>query len=400
MPSTRLSHMDKELSAAHDRFRSEAQAIKTNSRSYSALEAAINLYSEELYRNNEINAVPSICNTEGTYNRSYWKINGWIVEEHVGEDDEDLGNLDLKILIGDYNNSNEYRNILSKDVQSSLKKALNFLKKAMGEKSLEGDTEEANELQDLIHEKFKSDHLGNIEIIYLTNFQINKDKISLDFKTDFDVSFSLWDLMDYSILKRSEHARIPVDIDFIRDKDFSDYQINAVEVPQEGIKNFLAAAPGYFIADLYKHYHTRILQRNVRLFLSGARKANKSMVETIRDKPTSFLAFNNGLSVTASKIELKEGRIVRINDMQIVNGGQTTATLHRVTKLKYKDSDNVSRSYDLTDVKVAIKFTEISSNKKDDYGALVENISKAANTQSAVKDSDFFSSKLIHQFLN
>jgi hypothetical protein len=57
-----------------------------------------------------------------------------------------------------------------------------------------------------------------------------------------------------------------------------------------------------------------------------------------------FLAFNNGLAATAEEIEIgmseNGGFVVKsVNDFQIVNGGQTTASIYHTLK---KDKAEIS----------------------------------------------------------
>jgi hypothetical protein len=117
----------------------------------------------------------------------------------------------------------------------------------------------------------------------------------------------------------------------------------------------------------------------VRVFLSTKRKANKAIRQTIKENPSNFFSFNNGISATAESVKIDNGRIVQINDFQIVNGGQTTATIHYTNKI-----DKIS----LEEVFVPVKITALK--KDDDYARMVTNISLAANTQTTIKGSDFY----------
>ena len=111
------------------------------------------------------------------------------------------------------------------------------------------------------------------------------------------------------------------------------------------------------------------------------------MRKTIKNAPQNFFSFNNGLSATVQKIIFdKDKKISRLTDFQIVNGGQTTATLHYARERdRYDDGTKVS----LDDVYVPVKITEIIKSKEVDPSKIVSNISQAANTQSVIKNSDF-----------
>jgi hypothetical protein len=97
-----------------------------------------------------------------------------------------------------------------------------------------------------------------------------------------------------------------------------------------------AIMPGQGLAMLYKQFGARLLEQNVRSFLQFAGKINKGIRDTIRNEPQMFLAFNNGIAATADHIELdEENRYIKnIKNLQIVNGGQTTASIFNTERKK------------------------------------------------------------------
>jgi hypothetical protein len=140
--------------------------------------------------------------------------------------------------------------------------------------------------------------------------------------------------------------------------------------------------PGDCLADIYFRHRTRVLQQNVRAFLSISTKVNGGMLKTIRSEPHRFLAFNNGIATTASSVEVERiakgvYRLVSAKDFQIVNGGQTTATLLYA---------RFEKKSDLGAVSVPMKLTVV---RQQDLEDLVPLISRYANTQNKVQDSDF-----------
>ena len=141
---------------------------------------------------------------------------------------------------------------------------------------------------------------------------------------------------------------------------------------------YLAIFPGDLIADLYDLHNTRLLENNVRVFLSATKKANKGIRDTIKNEAYKFFSYNNGISATAESIETEAGKVINIQDFQIVNGGHTTATIHYSRK---RDGNS------LKDVFVAVKITRLQKN--EEYSSIVSKISQAANTQSAISNSDF-----------
>ena len=97
-----------------------------------------------------------------------------------------------------------------------------------------------------------------------------------------------------------------------------------------------------------------------------------------------FMAYNNGISTIAESIEIDEDAssdrfvvIKSITGWQIVNGGQTTASIYNAYKGKV----------DLSSVSVQMKLAVIKA--EDRVSEIVGNISKYANSQNPIKMSDF-----------
>jgi hypothetical protein len=158
----------------------------------------------------------------------------------------------------------------------------------------------------------------------------------------------------------------------------------------ENYNPFIVVLPGELIAKLYEEYGPRLLEQNVRTFLQVKIKANKEMLSTIQNAPEMFFAYNNGLTATASDLTIDEDksgnkRITAIKGLQIVNGGQTTATISYA-----KD-----KKYDLSKVIVQMKLTSISDTERMEE--FVPKISRFANTQTKIQDSDFFSNHAFHR---
>jgi hypothetical protein len=144
---------------------------------------------------------------------------------------------------------------------------------------------------------------------------------------------------------------------------------------------------------LYERYGQRLLELNVRSFLSVAGKVNKGIRQTIRENPAHFFPFNNGLALTAAAIETtwtsEEGLIITgIRGLQIVNGGQTTASIHRAHKVD---------GAPLEAVHVQAKLTVIRTEGDDDrFFDLVRQISLFANSQNKVNMVDLSANEPFH----
>jgi hypothetical protein len=140
----------------------------------------------------------------------------------------------------------------------------------------------------------------------------------------------------------------------------------------------LAVISGDGLAAIYHRWGSRVLQKNLRNFLQATGKVNKGIQKTLKEQPARFLAYNNGLTVTASEPEFDDqGRILALRDFQIVNGGQTTASLDYAKRFL---------GVDLSSVSVQAKIIITDSTAAPGF---VDAVSNFANSQNKVKLSDF-----------
>ena len=145
-------------------------------------------------------------------------------------------------------------------------------------------------------------------------------------------------------------------------------------IKDSSCKSYLLVFPGKLIADIYDKYGDRLLEQNVRTFLQFRGGVNKSIRNTIKNEPEMFFAYNNGLTVTAEDLKVNNNRILEAKNLQIVNGGQTTASIFMSRLL---DKNNI----DLTNVYVQVKLSVIDEDKVDE---VVPVISRSSNTQNKV----------------
>lgn len=155
-----------------------------------------------------------------------------------------------------------------------------------------------------------------------------------------------------------------------------------------GYQSYLIALPGEVLAAFYGLYGPRLLEQNVRTFLQARTKVNKGIIGTLRETPEMFFAYNNGLTATATAVRterLPDGMlgIAGIEDLQIVNGGQTTASI-----LHARD-----QGANLENVFVQMKLSVVQPQLVEE---VVPRISRFANTQNRISEADFFSGHPFH----
>ena len=205
-----------------------------------------------------------------------------------------------------------------------------------------------------------------------------------------EISFEDFGIDGIPCVKAVEHVDVVADIDVspIAKED-------GEETTPENIitySSYLAVVPGEVLNQLYLDYGSKLLEGNVRSFLSAKRKVNKGIQNTIKNYPEMFFAYNNGIAATATEIEVRYTRtgpvITYIKGLQIVNGGQTTASIAN-TLLTAKKGDNV----DLSKVAVPMKLSVLEHSMAE---RIIPKISEYSNSQNPVDASDFFSNHPFH----
>ncbi len=212
-----------------------------------------------------------------------------------------------------------------------------------------------------------------------------------DLKEDFEgrqARCVIWDVERLFRVRKSGRAYEAIEIQL---SEYHAEPIPVLAMPENdsGYRTYLTFLPGDLLYRLYDEHGARLLQLNVRSFLQARGKVNKGIRNTIINEPKSFLAYNNGLTATIESIECttdSSGQLIlnKLVGFQVVNGGQTVASIHQTAK---KDKAP------LTDVLVQAK---ISSVADELMGDLVSKISRYSNTQNRVNEADFSANDPLH----
>ncbi|MCR4661152.1 MAG: AIPR family protein [Clostridia bacterium] len=228
--------------------------------------------------------------------------------------------------------------------------------------------------------------LDDCEIIVtiLSNYNIDKST-RIDDVEEVEgtrVSFNTYDLSDL----KERFSQLNNDVNVLDLKEKFGETIKALKISSTlDFDVYMCAFKGSWLATLYKEDGQRLLEPNVRSYLKRTQKTNAGILETVKSYPDYFVSYNNGLSSIASYCDFKYldsskdwCTINKIHNFQIVNGGQTTATLAECAKDKLVD--------ELNDVVVPVKLTIIKNLVN--APTLINNISVYSNTQTAIKKSD------------
>lgn len=295
-------------------------------------------------------------------------------------------NLNLFVTI--FNDSNNVYNIQKVEVENIIKRGVNFYRKSIN--NLLDSFKKDIDIFDIAQKIYEAkDQIETVRIILVTN-GLTKNMNIEDIKIgDIYIKFVIWDIDRLYKCVNSGKMREIIEIDLI--KDFGQ-KVECITTQLEGnYKVYLSVINGTLLAKIYEVYGSRLLERNVRSFLQVKGQVNKGIRKTLQTEPQMFLAYNNGISVVAEQIEeiFENGKriISKIYDMQIVNGGQTTASI-------YSAFSDVKSEIDLSKVYVQMKLTVIEPENNSDL--IIPNISTYSNTQNKIQVADFSANDPFH----
>lgn len=321
---------------------------------------------------------------ENRWENIQFKINGYAIED---------GFETLDIFISSFRDTTENYKVSKPDFDKLIKWSTGFVNAAL--KGHMEDIEPSSEAYGLAKMILKNrKEFVRINIFILSNGNIPHDPPK-NFKIknidEITFNFHVWDIERLHRLSQSKYNREPIEINF---EETLGAVIPCLTMPSDHdlYECYLAIVPGNILGTLYQNYGTRLLESNVRAFLQQTGKVNKGIRDTIRQEPHMFLPYNNGLATTAQEVKTsydEKGSLVitGVKDFQIVNGGQTTASLFH-TKKKYKDAD-------LSQVFVQMKLTVIKD--EDKKNETVPFISRYANSQNKVSELDLTSNNPLLQ---
>lgn len=295
----------------------------------------------------------------------------------------------LSLVLCDFELSDEVR-VQNKDqIQRLLQRLYRFVVsslKADFREQLE-ETSAGFGVADLIATTWKD--VEKVKLIIVTNadFRARADAANVKDLDGRPVTLSVWDLKRLKQYMEQGQARANLIIDF--DRDFGgSVPLLAASGSDSALESYLAVIPGKQLAAIYDKWGPRLLEANVRSFLQARGKVNQGIRNTIRDEPHMFFSFNNGLSATADAIEVEQTdiglQLVRAENLQIVNGGQTTASLHAARKAFAEQLERVH---------VQMKLTIVPREQSE---LVVPRISEYANSQNKVNAADFFANHPFH----
>lgn len=294
--------------------------------------------------------------------------------------DED--SLTYNLYIAAYNDENDDNSFLKKEeIDSYYEKIINFVNKVLsGKYACFDESSFTFTVAEEIHSLLKEIEIV-VNIVSNYNIPNNYKKDSVEQIGEYRISFRTYDLADLE----NKFGQITNEAAVLDCISSFDSVINALQITSSvDFDVYLFSMKGTWLAKLYKEDSARLLEQNVRSYLKRTAKVNAGILETVKTSPDQFVSFNNGISAVCTGVTLDKKSILpmikieKIENFQIVNGGQTTATLYECSKETIREN--------LNEVNVPVKLTVVKNIGAADN--FIRNISVFSNTQTAIKKSD------------
>lgn len=314
--------------------------------------------------------------------------------QNLAIDGFDLDDTDgqISLAVVDWRDSEDIAVISATDAKKRLKALEYFLTESV-QNFLEDALEESSIAYQLARDlRSRGRNVSRYRLYLLTDGRTSdrlKDVVSSELN-GVPIEYHIWDLQRLHQIQESNSGRSEIEIDL--DPWLPQgLPVLKTEGRSADFVTYLASVPGNVVADLYGQYGSRLLESNVRSYLSARGQVNKGIKTTALSKPEMFLAYNNGITATATAVSVDTSSgmpaLRGINNLQIVNGGQTTASLYNLRK-------DTSPKPDLSNIFVQMKLIVVDATKAEE---IVPDVSRYANSQNKVSAADFFSNSAFHR---
>lgn len=324
-----------------------------------------------------------------TADRAYYlgpPQSGIRVDGYGGDPAESLGTLSL--IIADFNQAQGLGSLTQTELNKIFPRLEKFLRRAL-QSEWRNRLEESSPafgLADLIATRWNG--ITHVRMLVISNRKLS-DRVDGRKADEVDgrtVTYNVWDIGRLHRFATEKHGREEIEIDL--EAEFGGVlPLLPAHLATEDYEAYLTVLPGPMLAEIYDRWGARLLEQNVRVFLQARGNVNRGIRNTLESDPSMFFAYNNGVTATAEgvKTEEREGKLVltRLRNLQIVNGGQTTASIHAAMRKKY----------DLSAVFVQMKLSIVD---KESVEKVVPKISEYANSQNRVNAADFFANHPFH----
>lgn len=319
-----------------------------------------------------------LCSFERRLGRAIGRVNGWYVDDEGGQ-------VDLFTTV--HRGADRPTSVTATELTQAIRRAAHVFMEARN--GVHASMEPASASYDMmqrLHEVWPT--IDRLRVVVLADGLAANVGISDMDSGGPELQVDIWDLRRLYRAASSGLPYEPTQIDIVQRLGAA---LPCLPMPDSSADYacYLAVIPGGLLHNLYHEFGARLLELNVRSFLQARGKVNQGIRDTLKSEPARFLAYNNGISATAEHIDVTRGDdgtlgITSITGLQVVNGGQTVASIHRA-----REHDRV----DLSDVHVQAKITIV---RPEHIETLVPLVSRYANTQNRVNEADFSANHPFH----
>lgn len=295
----------------------------------------------------------------------------------------------LSLIVADFSQNPELATLTGSEMDAIFKRATAFLAKALDARFRNGleENDPGFGLADMIAKRWQG--VSKVRIFLISNRLLSArvDGREGGEHEGVPVTFSVWDIGRLHRFAASGFGREEIVIDLENEFGGAIPALPA-HLNEAGYEAYLAVISGPQLAAIYDRWGARLLEQNVRVFLQARAGVNKGIRNTIENDPGMFFAYNNGVTATAEGVVTREDErglvLTGLRNLQIVNGGQTTASIHVASRKK---------DVDLSRLFVQMKLSIVQPSQAID---VVPKISEYANTQNRVNAADFFANHPFH----
>ncbi len=292
----------------------------------------------------------------------------------------------LYLIVNQFFQSEDIKTLTKDDIQTKFKRLKSFLEKSVN--GLYKDMEPAYESHAMayeIYDWYEKKAIDKIIMLIISDGKATRNLINLESEEVDGIS------IDYRVIDIEYLYKV-----YLSEDESSGFNIETslpflkIKGATESYESYLTALSGEQIIDIYEKYGKKLFEKNVRTFLQFRGNVNKGLRNTIKQSPEMFFAYNNGLTATATNVVILNNNIIEIENLQIVNGAQTTSAIYAAHK-------NTSKNefIELSNISVQMKLSVVRD--AEFQNEFVKKVSEYANTQNKVNKSDFFSNSYFHQ---
>jgi len=326
-------------------------------------------------------AIPDFTQTDYKHTHKGLGVDAWSYDSFLAR---------LTLFIGDFRDGDTLETLTQTQITDAFKRLERLVHICRNEDFVKSLDESMPVAELAWHILKRMEEIKHLTFVLVSNARVSSrvNKLPQSAVHGVRTSCEVWDFERIFRIETSGREREDIEIDFCA---FQKEGIPCLPANcgDNSMKSYLLVLPGTILALLYEEHGERLLEQNVRTFLQFRGNINKGMRNTLVNEPQMFFSYNNGLSVTAEEVQTASGDTVLLSarNLQIVNGGQTTASIFTA------ESEDAGGA-DLSQVYVQVKLTVVAPERVDE---IVPRISEYANTQNKVTAADFFSNHPFHR---